>query len=225
MLLTHKGTRHPQAPNQRPRQYASSKQPVRSDPAPQRKLSTRNKGGLRSLEIRGSSDTDDDDDEGAEHVGILFRTADPRYTGIPNNPQGGDTLLDVGKIRELLLLNSGLADSTGEIWFSSKEMGYDITEAAACSTLNHHFDNPSCPHCRAGERHHPGIPEALNQQLEETADTSESEERPSNSHSGCPECRAMKVCLAPAISDYIRQQARIGSNHPFMTEMKELDLL
>ena len=84
------------------------------------------------------------------------------------------------------------------------EMGYDITEVAACSTLNYRFDNPSCPHCWAGERHHPGVPDALNQQLEETADTAEPEERPSDSHSGCPECRGMKVCLAPAISDYIR---------------------
>ena len=91
--------------------------------------------------------------------------------------------------------------------------------------MYYRFDNPSCPHCRAGERHQPGVPETLNQQLEETAGTAESEERPSNSHSGCSECRAMKVCLAPAISDYIRQHARIGSKHLLMTGMKELDLL
>ena len=126
-------------------------------------------------------------------------------------------------------------------------MGYDITEVAACSTLNYRFDNPSCPHCRAGERRQPGGLEELNQQRGETADPAEFEmgegeesvnslssstssnspsaERPFDSHSGCPECRAMKVCLAPAISDYIRQQAQIGSNHLLMTEMKELDLL
>ena len=76
----HKGTSQPQGLNQRPRQHAHSNRPVRSDPVPQRKLSARNKGRLRSLEIRGSSETEDDDDERAGHVGILFRTADPRYT-------------------------------------------------------------------------------------------------------------------------------------------------
>ena len=243
----YKGTSQPQGLNQRPRQHAHSNRPVRPDPVPQRKLSTRNKGRLRSLEIRGSSDTEDDDDERAGHVGILFRTADPRYTVNPDDPQGGDTLLDIGKIRELLISNSRLADSTGEVWLSSREMGYDITEVAACSTLNYRFDNPSCPHCRAGERRQPGGLEELNQQRGETADPAEFEmgegeesvnslssstssnspsaERPFDSHSGCPECRAMKVCLAPAISDYIRQQAQIGSNHLLMTEMKELDLL
>ena len=143
----------------------------------------------------------------------------------PNDPKGGDSLLDIGKVRELLRLNSKLADSTGEVWLSSRKMGYDITEESACSTLNYRFDNPSCPHCRAGVRYQPGVLDALNQQLRETAGIAESEERPSNSLSGCPECRAMKVCLAPANSDYIRQQDRIGSNHLLMTEMKELDLL
>ena len=223
--LIHKGTSHPQAPNQRPRQHACSKQPARPDSVLHRKPSTRNKGKLLSLEIRGSSDSGDDGDEGAEHVSILFRTADPRYTGNPNDPQGGDSLLDIGKVRELLRLNSTLADSTGEVWLSSREMGYDITEESACSTLNYRFDNPSCPHCRAGVRYQPRVLDALNQQLGETAGIAESEERPSNSLSGCPECRATKVCLAPAISDYIRQQDRIGSNHLLMTEMKELDLL
>ena len=61
-------------------------------------------------------------------------------------------------------------------------MGYDITEVAACSTLNYRFDKPSCPHCRAGEHYQPGVPEALNQQLEETAGTAESEEQPSQSY-------------------------------------------
>ena len=39
-----------------------------SPPVPQRKLSTRHKGRLRSLEIRGSSDTEDDVDEEAGHL-------------------------------------------------------------------------------------------------------------------------------------------------------------
>ena len=61
-----------------------------------------------------------EDDEGVEHVGILFRMADPRYTGNPNDPQGGDSLLDIGKIREVLLLNSELSNSTGEVCLSSR---------------------------------------------------------------------------------------------------------
>ena len=69
--LIHKGTSHPQAPNQRPRQHACSKQPARPDSVLHRKPSTRNKGKLLSLEIRGSSDSGDDGDEGTEHVSIL----------------------------------------------------------------------------------------------------------------------------------------------------------
>ena len=51
---------------------------------------------------RGSSHTEDEDEEGARHDGILFRTADLRYLENPNGAQGGDIILDIGKIRELL---------------------------------------------------------------------------------------------------------------------------
>ena len=112
---------------------------------------------------RGSSDTEDEDEGGARHNGILFRTADPRYLENPKDPQRGDTILDIGKIRELLHMNSTLADSAGEFWLSSRDMDYDIDESATSSTKKYRFNNLGCPHCRAGKGPQTGEPEAITQ--------------------------------------------------------------
>ena len=73
------------------------------------------RAGDPTLWTEASSDSEDEDEGGARHNGILFRTADPRYLENPKDPQGGDTILDIGKIRELLHMNSTLADSAGEV--------------------------------------------------------------------------------------------------------------
>ena len=43
-------------------------------------------------------------------------------------------------------------------------MGHDIDESATSSTTNYHFENPGCPHCRAGKGPQTGELEANTQQ-------------------------------------------------------------
>ena len=85
-------------------------------------------------------------------------------------------------------MNSRLADSAGEIWLFSRDIGYDIDESATSSKKNYRFDNPGCPHCRAGKGPQTGELEAITQREEtvRTSSNSSNTEQLNSSHSGAP---------------------------------------
>ena len=45
-------------------------------------------------------------------IGMIFTNADPRYAGILNDKQGGDTIVTMERVREAIAFTAELADES-----------------------------------------------------------------------------------------------------------------
>jgi len=55
--------------------------------------------------------------------GIVFTSADIRYAGKLDDPQGGDTTMLMQQVREVMTVNQEMTDESSWIWPTSEQMG------------------------------------------------------------------------------------------------------
>jgi len=62
--------------------------------------------------------------KGKRPEGIVFTNADPRYAGKLDDPQGGDTIMLMQEVREVMTVNQEMTDESSWIWLTSEQMGF-----------------------------------------------------------------------------------------------------
>ena len=58
--------------------------------------------------------------------GIVFTSADPRYAGKLDDPQGGDATMLMQQVREVMTANQEMTDEASWIWLTSEQMGFQL---------------------------------------------------------------------------------------------------
>ena len=59
-------------------------------------------------------------------IGMIFTNADPRYAGRLDDKQGGDTVVTMERVREVITFNAELADESTWLWLASEQMGFPL---------------------------------------------------------------------------------------------------
>ena len=62
---------------------------------------------------------------------MRFTNADPKYAGRDDDKQGGDTIMTMERVREIMSYNAGLDDDTTWLWLTSEQMGFPLTARGA----------------------------------------------------------------------------------------------
>ena len=57
---------------------------------------------------------------------MIFTNADPRYAGRLDDKQGGDTVVTMERVREVIPFNVELADESRWLWLTSEQMGFPL---------------------------------------------------------------------------------------------------
>ena len=57
---------------------------------------------------------------------MRFTNTDPRYVGRDDDRQGGDTIMTMERVREIIFYNAGLNDDTTWLWLTSEQMGFPL---------------------------------------------------------------------------------------------------
>ncbi len=77
-------------------------------------------------------DTQNDSDcnESTEQLsyGLRMRAADPRYITTGDDSNGGDMLLTMAQVRELIIKKDQSEEGTATVWLTTTEMGFSLTE-------------------------------------------------------------------------------------------------
>ena len=86
-----------------------------------------------------TSEGDAGGDEGEEGeydvcLGVLLTTADPRYVGLGNDKKGGDVVMDVKEVRELLRRKLHYPAETSLVWLTTGQMGWALVREAVSYT-------------------------------------------------------------------------------------------
>jgi len=58
--------------------------------------------------------------------GIVITNADPRYARKLDDPQGGDTIMLMQQVREVMTVNQEMEDESNWIWLTSEQMGFPL---------------------------------------------------------------------------------------------------
>ena len=58
--------------------------------------------------------------------GKVFTNADPRYAGKLDDLQGGDTIMLMQQVREVITVNQEMKDKSSCIWLTSEQMGFPL---------------------------------------------------------------------------------------------------
>jgi len=58
--------------------------------------------------------------------GIVFTNTNPRYAGILDDPQGGDTTMLMEQVRKVMTVNQEMEDESSWIWLTSEQMGFPL---------------------------------------------------------------------------------------------------
>jgi len=61
-------------------------------------------------------------------IGMIFTNADPRYAGIFDDKQGGNTNMTMERVREAITFNAELADKSKWLWLTSEQMGFPLRQ-------------------------------------------------------------------------------------------------
>ena len=59
-------------------------------------------------------------------IGMIFTNTDPRYAGRSDDKQGGDTIVTMERVREVITFNAELADQSTWLWLTSEQMGFSL---------------------------------------------------------------------------------------------------
>jgi len=57
---------------------------------------------------------------------VVFTNADPRYAGKLDDPQGGDTVILMQQVREVMTVNQEMKDESSWIWLTSDQIGFPL---------------------------------------------------------------------------------------------------
>jgi len=57
--------------------------------------------------------------KGKRPEGIVFTNTDPRYAGKLDDPQGGDSIMLMQQVREVMTVNQEMTDDLSWIWLTS----------------------------------------------------------------------------------------------------------
>jgi len=64
--------------------------------------------------------------KGKRPEGIVFTNADPQYAGKLDDPQGGDTIMLMQQVGEVITVNQEMTDESSWIWLTSEQMGFPL---------------------------------------------------------------------------------------------------
>ena len=94
---------------------------------PKRKCKKMEKGEYAALESPDSQEDEETVSVTAQHD-IVFSAADPRYIGQPDNANGGDIILTVNQVRQILTCEAGKHNQPQCMWLTSRQMGWSLTQ-------------------------------------------------------------------------------------------------
>ena len=94
---------------------------------PKRKCKKMEKGEYAALESPDSQEDEATVSVTAQHD-IVFSAADPRYIGQPDNANGGDIILTVNQVRQILTCEAGKHNQPQCMWLTSRQMGWSLTQ-------------------------------------------------------------------------------------------------
>jgi len=57
---------------------------------------------------------------------MVFTNADPRYAGKLDDPQGGDTIMLMQQVRDVMTVNQEITDESSCIWLTSEQLGFPL---------------------------------------------------------------------------------------------------
>ena len=57
--------------------------------------------------------------------------ADPRFAGRDDDKQGGDTIIIMDRVRQIISSNAGLNDDATWLWLTSEQMGFLLIAGGA----------------------------------------------------------------------------------------------
>ena len=63
--------------------------------------------------------------------GMRFTNADPRYAGRDDNTQGGDMVMTMEKITQMISYNVESNDNATWLWLTSEQMGFNLSSRGA----------------------------------------------------------------------------------------------
>jgi len=78
--------------------------------------------------------------------GIVFTNTNPRYAGILDDPQGGDTTMLMEQVRKVMTVNQEMEDESSWIWLTSEQMGFPLQSEFA---NENHGEAGSSKQCNA----------------------------------------------------------------------------
>ena len=64
-------------------------------------------------------------------LGMRFTNTGPRYAGRDDDKQGGDTIITMKRVREMISYNAGLNDDATWLWLISEQMGFHLSTGGA----------------------------------------------------------------------------------------------
>ena len=62
---------------------------------------------------------------------MRFTNADPRYAGRDDDKQGGDTIMTMKKVRQMISYNAKQNDDNTWRWLTSEQMGFHLSIGGA----------------------------------------------------------------------------------------------
>ena len=64
--------------------------------------------------------------KGKRPDGVVFTSANPRYAGKLDDPQGSHRTMLMQQVREVMTVNQEITDESSWIWLTSEQMGFPL---------------------------------------------------------------------------------------------------
>ena len=62
---------------------------------------------------------------------MRFTNADPRYAGREDDKQGGDTIMTMERVKEMISYNAELKNDATRLWLTSEQTGFHLSTRGA----------------------------------------------------------------------------------------------